>query len=141
MILSVSSVISCSCFLLLRTTDYELLTGLPYLLFLRHDVKRKLQGGVLTAGFDSQDALPLDIAGDAVLVQSDGERKGLLHVLPFFGLGFATDLEITQAGQGGQGPRRPRVISELQPRLTQPEDVVHAVRAADLHVELSGLGQ
>jgi hypothetical protein len=29
MILSVSSVISCSCFFLLLTTDYGLLTGLP----------------------------------------------------------------------------------------------------------------
>src|SRR5439155_18092184 len=112
MILSVSFVICCSCFLLLRTTDYGLLTGLSCLLFLRHDVKRKLQGGVLTAGLDGQDALALDVAGDAVLVQADGEREGLLHVLPFFGLGFATNLEITQTGQGWQGPRRPRIISE-----------------------------
>ena len=82
-----------------------------------------------------RNALALDIAGDQVFVEADGERQRVLDGIPLGGLLGAVDLEIGQAGSLREGARGTIGEGEFQPGLTEAEDFVHAVGAAELGVE------
>src|SRR5262249_15520785 len=100
-------------------------------LVLRHDIKDELQRDGLALVLDAEDALPLDVAGDEVLVETDGEAERTLHVLPLGVLRLARHLEVDLAGGCRQRLRRLRAMAEAEAGRRIAEDVVDAIGAAE----------
>src|SRR5690242_2876195 len=92
-------------------------------LFVRgHDVERELERRGPVARLDRQDAVALDVTSDQVLVQRDRQRGGLVDVLPLDLWRRGADLEVDQAGGGGQGAGGVLAVVELETGQAHPED-------------------